>query len=67
MSFVQQPQEDQDHLFLHCQYAKQVWSCSNDTLFSNIDTNLKISGWLKDLFHRNKNIASNLSKALAIC
>ncbi|KAB2602378.1 hypothetical protein D8674_003383 [Pyrus ussuriensis x Pyrus communis] len=37
--------------------------------FSNIDINLnlKIRDWLGDLSHQNKNVVSNLSKALAIC
>ena len=60
-------EEDQEHLFLHCQYAKQVWSCPNDILSISMDPNHKISEWLKRLSHQYKNDVSNLSKALTIC
>lgn len=60
-------EEDIDHLFLHCQYAKQVWSCATNLSLSNFDINLRISEWLMNLSHQNSNVVSNLSKTLSIC
>lgn len=59
--------EYQDHLFLHCSYAKQVWNCSNDASLLNADSNITVNQWLNGLSHSNKNTLSSLSKALAIC
>lgn len=59
--------EDQNHLFLHSSYTKQVRNCSNDALLLNIDSNLTVSEWLCGLPHNDKRIISSLSKFLAIC
>lgn len=60
-------EEDHDHLFLHCQHAKQVWTCSNEIHLATIADNLKVNDWLSTLPHEGKNEISCLSKALAIC
>ena len=59
-------EEDQDHLFLHCQYAKHVWNHSNEFSLPSSDNNLKINDWLNGLSHQGKHEVSCLSKALAI-
>lgn len=60
-------EEEIDHLFLHCHYAKQVWSCATDMSLSDFDSNLMISEWLANLSHNNSNVVSNLNKAVSIC
>lgn len=60
-------EEELDHLFLHCHYAKQVWRCATDMPFDDFDSSLKISDWLASLSHKNTTVVSNLSKAISIC
>ena len=60
-------EEDQDHLFLHCQYDVQVQTCSNEPYFCNVANNPKVNEWLSTLPHDGKIEVSCLRKALSIC